>query len=266
MPTVILLRNCSMLTGMFTPGLHFVYVILNVLYVRFRSMDIVPSFNFWFGHHSLDTVSASKAFHCSFRLILIDLSVDLLSSLQIRRRPVRFLPLTPVYLYASMPPSRIWHAFFLSCRDVLYWLPFFQRFSNRSAATVDPSHLHVGIIYVTCNSPAELFHACRHVYTLHLFRVCVTSWGKRVVRLSNTSSSLLPSSYRLDLLDFLTHSFYKHRPAFQSTLLHVTKFSKIVIFELISPLRYSGEGWRETSSASYPPSWLRLPLYSLHRL
>ena len=106
-----------------------------------------------------------------------------------------------------MPPSRIWHAFFLSCRDVLYWLPFFQCFSNRSAATVDPSHLHVGIIYVTCNSPAELFHACRHVYTLHLFRVCVTSWGKRVVRLSNTSSSLLPSSYRLDLLDFLTLFF-----------------------------------------------------------
>ncbi len=149
-----------------------------------------------------------------------------------------------------MPPSRIWHALFLSCRDVLYRLPFFQRFSNRSAATVDTSHLHVGIIYVTCNSPAELFHACRHVYTLHLFRVCVTSWGgKRVVRLSNTSSSLLPSSYRLDLLDFLTHSFYKHRPAFQSTLLHVTKFSKILIFELISPLR---EGWRETPSASYP--------------
>ena len=41
--------------------------------------------------------------------------------------------------------------------------------------TVDPSHRHVGIIHVKCNSPAELFHACRHVYTLHLFRVCGTS-------------------------------------------------------------------------------------------
>jgi len=95
----------------------------------------------------------------------------LVSSLQIRRRPVRFLPLTPVYLYAFMPI----HAFFLSCEGVLYRLHFFQRFSNCSAATVDLSHLHVGIIYVTCNSPGELFHACRHAYTLHLFRVCVTS-------------------------------------------------------------------------------------------
>jgi len=84
-----------------------------------------------------------------------------------------------------MPPSRIWHALFLSCGGVLYRLHFLLRFSNCSAATVDPSHRHVGIIYVNRNSPAELSHACRHVYALHLFRVCGTSWGgKHVVRLT----------------------------------------------------------------------------------
>ena len=53
----------------------------------------------------------------------------------------------------------------------------------------------MGIIYVTCNSPGELFHACRHAYTLHLFRVCVTSWGgKRVVRLCNRNGACYPST------------------------------------------------------------------------
>ena len=125
---------------------------------------------------------------CPFYAVMILASLfsdKLASSLQTRRRPVRFLPLSPVYLYAFMPPSRIWHALFLSCGGVLYRLHFLQRFSNCPAATVDPSHHHVGIIYVNRNSPAELFHACRHVYSLHLFRVCGTSWGgKHVVRLT----------------------------------------------------------------------------------
>ena len=75
---------------------------------------------------------------------------------------------------------------------LIYRLHFLQHFSNCSAA-VDPSHRHVGIIYVNCNSPAELFHACRHVYALHLFRVYGTSWGgKHVVRLCNGNEACWP--------------------------------------------------------------------------
>jgi hypothetical protein len=126
-------------------------------------------------------------------MILASLFSDKLASSLQTRRPVRFLLLSPVYLYAFMPPSRIWHALFLSCGGVLYRLHFLQRFSNCSATTVDPSHRHVGIVYVNRNSPAELFHACRHVYALHLFRVCGTSWGgKHVVRLCNKNGACWP--------------------------------------------------------------------------
>ena len=132
--------------------------------------------------------------HVHFLPVLRSLFSDkLASSLQTRRRPVRFLPSSPVCLDAFMPPSRIWHTLILSCGGILYRLHFLLRFSNCSAATVDPSHRHVGIIYVNRNSPAELSHACRHVYALHLFRVCGTSWGgKHVVRLCNGIGACWP--------------------------------------------------------------------------
>jgi hypothetical protein len=116
----------------------------------------------------------SMSIFCPFYAVMILASLfsdKLASSLQTRRRPVRILPLSPSIFTLSC----LLHALILSCGGVLYRLHFLQRFSNCSAATVNPSRRHVGFIYVNCSSPVELFHACRHVYALHLFLICGTS-------------------------------------------------------------------------------------------
>jgi hypothetical protein len=62
---------------------------------------------------SIDTYGPMSIF-CPFYAVMILASLfsdKLASLLQTQRRPVRFLPLSPVYIYAFMP-SRIWHALF----------------------------------------------------------------------------------------------------------------------------------------------------------
>jgi hypothetical protein len=69
----------------------------------------------------------SMSIFCPFYAVMILASLfsdKLASSLQTRRRPVRILPLSPIYLYAFMPPSRL-NSFLRRCSIPATFSPAF---------------------------------------------------------------------------------------------------------------------------------------------